>query len=240
MFFNDLPVFYINLKIHETRKDYIEKHFFQNNVVNVFRVEGVDGKALQNNTSLSGSELGCTLSHIKALQMFLKTSYDFAMVCEDDLDISNVKKIKFSFYQTLKYYNAEDYCLQLTVSSREEIPINFLMHTRTFWDFSTTSYIVNRKYAKKIVDLYKNNNLDSFVKRQVYDPRGGIITSRPVADELIYNSCKTMSFPLFSFKDIEASVSITDENKKQLKKSIEQFKFHWKKFDQVFIENFKV
>jgi GR25 family glycosyltransferase involved in LPS biosynthesis len=240
VFFNNLPVFYINLQIHKTRKAYIEEHFFQHNVLNVFRVDGVDGTALLNNTDLSGSELGCTLSHIKALQMFLNTDYDFAMICEDDVDISNVKKFEFNFYETLEYYNSEDYCLQLTISSREEVPINFLIHPRTFWDFSTTAYIVNRKYAKKIVDLYKNNNFDSFIKRQVYDPRGGIIISRPVADELIYNSCKTMSLPLFSFKDVEASVSTADENKRQLKKSIEQFNFHWKNFDKIFIENFRV
>lgn len=241
VFFDRLPVFYINLDEHQDRKKYIEYHFQENKIENYFRVPGINGKEVENKSNLSDSENGCTLSHLKALSLFLETDYNFALICEDDVDLSNSENIDFSFYETLNTHNEEYYCLQLAVIAREEMPVNFLIHRRVFWDFSTAAYIVNRAYASKLIDLYKDDlTFNNFLSRNIYDPRGGIIQSRPVADELVYNSCNTLSLPIFCFKDFEPFVSTTDENKNQVKKSIDQFNYYWSNNKKIDLTIFSV
>lgn len=238
-FLSNVPVFYINLDRDQSRRLYIEKHLKENSIEKYFRVEGIVGNTVDNYTSLSSSELGCTLSHIKALKHFLETEYDFALICEDDVDLSNIKKINFNFYTTLDIHNPEEYCLQVAVLTREEGSINFLMHSRDFYDFSTAAYIVNRNYAKKIVLQYDNDKtFSSFICRHIPDPRGGFIISRPVADELVYNSCQTMSLPIFTIKDTDPTVNTSDENIRQLKQSINKHSLHWKQFSHIPIEVF--
>lgn len=239
-FLSNVPVFYINLDKHHDRRLYMENHLRENNIEKYFRVQGIVGSDVGNHTNLSSSEFGCTLSHIKALKCFLETDYEFALICEDDVDLSNIKKINFNFYTTLSIYNPKEYCLQLAVLTREENQINFLIHDRDFYDFSTAAYIVNRKYAEKIVLQYGNDNtFSSFIFRSVVDPRGGVIESRPVADELIYNSCRTRSLPIFTLKDTEPTINVSSENIRQLKESIYKHQSYWKGFKNIPIEVFK-
>jgi GR25 family glycosyltransferase involved in LPS biosynthesis len=240
-FLSGVPIFYINLDKDVDRKKYIENHFKKNNIHKYFRVSAIDGNDINNVANLSNSEFGCTLSHLSALQSFLKTDFDFAMICEDDIDLSNIKKIGFNFYDTLSMHNPTDYCLQLAVLTREENDINFNIHERGFYDFSTAGYIVNREYATKLIKQYGDDNtFYYFNKRVVVDPRGGEIVSRPVADELVYNSCKTMSLPIFTLNDISPTINTTSENIKQLKTSILKHTKYWEKFKTINIKIFMV
>ena len=82
-------------------------------------VEAVDGRELrakdyysnvlsyykQSSILMSPSELGCTLSHIKALEMFLEANEDNALVIEDDVsgDDSVYEKIDKIFCLSHKH-----------------------------------------------------------------------------------------------------------------------------------------
>jgi len=241
LFFKNLPIYFINLEKRKDRLNYIVDHFSKNQVKDFYRVAAIDGNTIKNNTSLSSSELGCVLSHIKAIEDFYNSDNEFAMICEDDLNLSNSLKIKFNFLETLEHYNNDQYCLQVTVSTREEMLINFNMHRRTFWDFSTVGYIINKKYAKTILDKYSYKDLstlNNFAAQDIIDPRGGTINTRPVADELVYSETSVMVWPVFTFENTESNININDESFRQVSHSINLFNRRWKKKNEILIDDF--
>lgn len=237
-FLDDIMVFYINLESNKKRKLYIENHFKDNKIKQYKRVNAIKVDKVESLFHLSLSELGCTLSHIFALKLFLETNQEFAMICEDDINLSNIKKIDFNFYETLKFYNPKYYCLQLTVSTREEMNINFDLHDKTFWDFSTVGYIVNKSYAELIVKKYENG-LQAFNNKVIDDNRGGKIVTRPVADELVYSETLTKTIPIFCFVPGESSINYDDESSRQVLHSINQFNAKWNNVEKISIDIFK-
>ena len=94
----DLPIYLVSLKEDEVRRSELKKCFV--NYYDKFtRIEAVDGRKLtakeyyektirffiKNKKIMSPAELGCTLSHIKALESFLETGSDYALILEDDI-----------------------------------------------------------------------------------------------------------------------------------------------------------
>lgn len=241
-FIENVDVYYINLKQDVDRKKSTEHDFLINNIKNFTRIEAVDGNKKQIFiNSLSFSESGCVLSHLKAIEHFYKKSKkEFGIIFEDDIDISNIQKINFNFYDTLKYYSPDNYCLQLVSLTREDLDINFCFRERIFWDFSTAAYIINKKYAKNILKTYRmfNNNFENFKSKQIYDPRGGTVFTRPVADELVYSLAKTHIYPIFTIKNVESSINNDDEQSRQVLHSINLFKKKWHNYKTIEIEDF--
>tara|TARA_Y100000287_G_scaffold16019_1_gene11299 strand:- start:304 stop:1092 length:789 start_codon:yes stop_codon:yes gene_type:complete len=148
--------------------------------------------------SMTSGEVGCTTSHLKALKEFLKTDEPYALIMEDDCDLSTVKHWGFTwkdFYSKVPY----DYdVIQLAIINPAQVHLQ--LHRRFVNDFSTACYLITRHHAEKLVrlhcrgDMYK---LDQGVK------------PRAVADDLIYNSGNTFAIPLFLYK-IELGSDIHD------------------------------
>lgn len=228
---NDIFIYYINLEKDKQRNNYILNHFKELGINKFNRVDGVYGESVKNKPEeISWSEAGCTASHLKAIQMFIDSDEDFAVICEDDVDLSNISRIGFSF-KDLQITNSHPFCMQLAVLSRIDMEINFNMHNRSFWDFGTTAYILNKTYAKYLINTYKNNDeivWKNFMSRVVEDPRGGLINTRPVADELIYSLCDVLVYPVVSFVDFESTINNNDEQSLQIKYSINKFNDRWK------------
>ena len=56
--------------------------------------------------AMTSGEVGCTTSHLKALKEFLKTDEPYALIMEDDCDLSTVKHWGFTwkdFYSKVPY-----------------------------------------------------------------------------------------------------------------------------------------
>lgn len=97
-----IPVFVINLDRSPDRYARVAESAAQHGI-KIERVAGVDGAALDL-ASLSGvdprifsrvngrpmlpGEAGCYLSHMKAIQAFLDSGSDLALICEDDVDFT--------------------------------------------------------------------------------------------------------------------------------------------------------
>lgn len=95
---NIMPVYLISLKYDVIRRDKLKKCFpvYYDKFIHV---EGVDGRKLtakeyfekirgyfiKYNKIMTPGELGCTLSHIKALKEFVETGCRYALVLEDDV-----------------------------------------------------------------------------------------------------------------------------------------------------------
>lgn len=246
IFFNNLPVYYINLDKSVERRKYIENHFYENEIDNFTRISAVDGSS---NNYLSGrlsdGEFGCLASHIDALRKFYSSGKEYAMICEDDIDLSNSKKFNFDFFDTLSYFSHKYYCLQVTVQSRTDTNIDFSLHKKTFWDFSSAGHIVNRNYAKAILTKYTNNDgaiiLDNFKMQEVVDYRGGVVDVSPAADNLIYSINSARVLPIFTFSEhLNTTIFSDDERSSQIEYSIKTFNNHWSNYETISVKDLKI
>ena len=101
---------------------------------------------------MTSGEVGCVTSHLNAMKMFLETDAPCALMMEDDCDISTITYWPF----TWKEFNAKvpyDYdVVQLAVINPAQIHMK--MHRRFVNDFSTACYMITRRHAQKLVDVF--------------------------------------------------------------------------------------
>ena len=148
--------------------------------------------------SMTGGEVGCTTSHLKALKEFLKTDAPCAIVMEDDCDLSPVAHWGFTwkdFFSKVPY----DYdVIQLAIINPAQVYLQ--MHRRFVNDFSTACYLITRHHAEKLIRLHCRG--DKYKLDNGSKPRA-------VADDLIYNSGLTFAIPLLLYR-IELGSDIHD------------------------------
>lgn len=239
IFFENLPIYYINLDRRVDRLASFNSQVNQLNLKNVFRIKAVDGKSIEKEFSdMSSVEEACSISHFMALQEFIKSDFEFAMICEDDVDLLNSKKINFNFYDIFKDDKDKPICLQTAVSLRKEDTLPFKIVDRSYWYFCTASYIVNKKYAKNLINSYfidNKINRNNFKNISVVDPRGGFMDIKPVADQIVYSLSGAKSLSLFTILDSDPDIGITDEKQEQVSKCIKDFYDYWSNFETISI-----
>lgn len=192
------PIYYLNLDGQPERKQYMEDQFKYWEIKNYERISAYDGRDDDLSDiikgrypdNMSSGEVGCTTSHLKALQHYLETSdAPCAVIMEDDVDLQIVKNWNFTwkdFYALVPY----DYdVIQLAIICTG--PLHVALHKRFVNDFSTASYMITRHHAEKIVKHH--------VRKDKYKLDQGV-KPRAVADDLIYNSGNTFSIPLFLYR----------------------------------------
>ena len=192
------PIYYLNLDGQPERKQYMENQFKYWEIENYERISAYDGRDDDLSDiikgrypdNMSSGEVGCTTSHLKALQHYLETSdAPCAVIMEDDVDLQIVKNWNFTwkdFYALVPY----DYdVIQLAIICTG--PLHVALHKRFVNDFSTASYMITRHHAEKIVKHH--------VRKDKYKLDQGV-KPRAVADDLIYNSGNTFSIPLFLYR----------------------------------------
>ena len=199
------PIFWINLDTEVDRKEYMEDLLGQFDIPNT-RISGVDARG-DNDVSdlLSGrfpdmvnqGELGCTLSHLKAIKHFYyETDLEYAIIAEDDLSLDTVEYWPFTWKGFMSKVPYDWDILHLAITSTKNLRVN--LHPRLINDFCTVLYVINRKYAEKLLKLHCRG--DKYKVDQKIKPRA-------VADELIYNAGVTYSMPLFTYRyDFESGI----------------------------------
>jgi hypothetical protein len=193
------PIYYINLDGQPERREFMEDQFKYWEIENYERISAYDGRDDDLSDILKGrypermtpGEIGCVTSHLKAIRHWLDTSDSpYAVFMEDDCSLDLVRFWPFTwrdFYSRLPY----DWdCVQISIICTGDIHVR--LHKRFVNDFSTACYIMNRRYAEKLMhfhvkgpDKYK---LDNGVK------------PRPVADDLLYNAGNTYAIPLLLYR----------------------------------------
>ena len=138
---------------------------------------------------MSGGEIGCTTSHLKALKMFLETDEPYCILMEDDVSLDLVRFWNFTwrdFYVKIPY--DWDVC-QIAIICTGDIHIK--IHKRFVNEFSTACYLITRHHAEKMVRLH--------CRGEKYKLDNGV-RPRPVADDLLYNSGNTYALPLLLYR----------------------------------------
>jgi len=139
-------IFYINLSSREDRKKNVEYELEKLGLYNYQRFNAI---------KVSSGAIGCSMSHLKCLEIAKEKNYDHIFICEDDiqfLDPELFTKQLNSFLQKnhpwdvilvagnnmLPYKKIDDVCIQV-------------MHCQT-----TTGYIVKKHYYDTLINNYKN------------------------------------------------------------------------------------
>jgi GR25 family glycosyltransferase involved in LPS biosynthesis len=169
--------------------------------LNYERINAIDGRKLQKiDDRLNPYEQACTLSHLKAIQIFYDSGEEQGIICEDDLSLEFLPYWKKSLNQViheapkdwqiilLGYIVWPKYHVFLQLPYN---PFQILAHN------STLCYVINRKGAEKILKSHSHStpNLSLYTK------------IRPVADVLIYDLVKTYvyEYSLFTYPDHNTS-----------------------------------
>ena len=138
-------IFYINLHHRLDRKKDVEEQ------LNRVGLKGTRFNAIK----MKDGRVGCTLSHIKCLEMAIKENFDHIFICEDDIIFTRPNKFMNNLNKFLNndkinwdvciiagnmippYQQIENYCVKI---SRCE---------------TTTGYIVKNHYFKTLLQNYK-------------------------------------------------------------------------------------
>ena len=203
------PIYYINLDGQPERRQYMEDQFKYWGIENYTRISAFDGREDDLGSHLKGrypdnmssGEVGCTISHLKAIKHWYETSDSpYAIFMEDDCDLDTVRFWNFTwrdFYSRIPY----DWdVVQISIICTGDIHVR--IHKRFVNDFSTACYLITRHHAEKLIKLHCRGN--KFKLDQDVRPRA-------VADDLIYNSGNTYAIPLLLYR-IELGSSIHENH----------------------------
>lgn len=192
------PIYYINMDKNTERKEYCEKQLSKISD-NFTRIPGVVGKNIKNKKGchiediifindyehMSQGELGCFLSHIKAINLSYDKGDKIAIICEDDVYVEPYK-----FFQNIEEIveNAPKgwECLQLVsfnlkIDAIENKNIKYLDWKSN--NYSSVSYLISRCGMKKLLDTL---NYPYHIRR-IKDS----LPSYGVIDEWMYSIIKT-------------------------------------------------
>ncbi len=139
---------FINLEHRTDRLDHALQEFKKLNII----------AERFNAIKTASGNIGCTLSHIKCLELAKEKGYPFVFICEDDIQFTNPKV----FLENLnKFYNMYKTGFQWDVlivggnTCPPFQPVNDFC-VRTYNVQTTTGYIVQKHYYDKLIDNFKD------------------------------------------------------------------------------------
>jgi glycosyl transferase family 25 len=144
MFF-DINVIFINLERRTDRKMSVINELKKINVHNPICFKAIE---------LQNGALGCSMSHLKCLEIAKKNNYDYVLICEDDIEFLDpplfLKQLKIFLDSSINW----DVVLIAGNNMVPYLPINDncikVMNCQT-----TTGYIVKKHYYDKLIDNFK-------------------------------------------------------------------------------------
>ena len=190
-------IYWLNLDADTERKFYMEEQFKYWEVENHVRISGYDGRSDDVSQHLKGrvpdnvsiNELGCCMSHLKAIKDFYENTDDpYCMILEDDVDFSTVKFWNFSWSDFARLLPYDWDCIQMTAITTGDIHVN--LHLKFINDFSAAAYLISRHHAAKIVKHH--------IRGEKFKLDNGI-KPRAVSEDTILETGKTYTVPIFLY-----------------------------------------
>lgn len=188
------PVYYVTLEDCVDRQNQIESEFGRYGIipkpVKSKRFSESDdivtGKYIH---QLTGPTRGCIVSHLKAIKQWYESNEsDYAFFCEDDLSLKTVEYWNFKWEEFIETLPDDCECVQL-MSIRGDFD-GIYFRDRQWDDWSETAYIMNRDYAKKIIDNYC---IGETFHLEIKDS-----DIMPIGENILFtNLGKVYTFPLF-------------------------------------------
>ena len=193
------PIYCINLDGQPERWEYMSNQFkyweIEDKVTRISAYDGRDddlsdiltGKYPEN---MSGGEIGCTTSHLKAIKHWMETSDSpYAIMMEDDCSLELIRFWNWTWKEWYAHLPYDWDVVQIAIICTGDIHVK--LHKRFVNDFSTACYLINRHHAEKLLKFH--------IRKNKYKIDNGS-KPRAVADDLIYNSGNTYSMPLLVYR----------------------------------------
>ena len=156
-------ILWINLEKSIDRNNYMSA-LLKNVPIPNIRIDAINGNMINimdtigatGNTTISNSEIGCTLSHIKAINYLKDVEGEYFLICEDDISLVNINLIPRTLEEIIT--NAPDFDILLI----HKIYCKQLSKIYTNWNkeynkdnnnyaiCSTASYVISRSGINKI------------------------------------------------------------------------------------------
>jgi len=190
-------IYWLNLDADENRRFFMQEQFKYWNIENHTRIAGYDAREDDPSEHLKGkvpdnvspAELGCCMSHLKAIKHFYEeTDLEYCMIVEDDVDLSTVKYWNFTWREFVGYLPYDWDCVQMTTITTGDIHVK--LHLKFINDFSAAAYLISRHHAAKI--------LRHHIRGDKYKLDNGVVP-RAVSEDVILETGKTYTIPLFLY-----------------------------------------
>lgn len=222
------PVLWINLDTETDRQEHMNGLFDFYEIPNT-RISAIDARGNNDVSDLlvgkfpelvSQGELGCTMSHLKAIKYFYEeTDLPYIIICEDDIIFDTVQYWPFTWKGFMANVPYDWDVLQCSITSTKNLRAH--LHPRVINDFCAAFYVITRHHASKLVKHHIRG--DKFKLDQNIKPRA-------VSEEVIYNSGKTYSIPLFTYRyDFDSGIH-QDHVEIFHKQNKEAIMNHWSNF----------
>lgn len=142
---NDIQTIYINLEYRKDRNESILKELSKIGINNPLRFNAI---------KMVDGAIGCSLSHIKCLEIAMKNEYEYVMICEDDVEILNPELFTENMN---KFLNSQINWDVVLIAGNNLFPFNIINDycIRIYNCLTTTGYIVKREYYEKLINNYK-------------------------------------------------------------------------------------
>lgn len=224
----NVPVYYINLDRSPQRKKFMEDQFNRYNITNYKRITGVDGKQLKNTfkdningttfannyPELTKNEVGCLLSHLKAIKTAYDNNLDQVLILEDDSSLDLMFFWEDKLTSLLNKLNKPDWeIFQLYTGNC----INFnskkcSLQTGEKDCWGCVAYLINRKGMEKIINFIKTNNQNEIILGKYFNNK--LYPTRGQSDIFLYQIAKTyyLDTPLFCTNNSNLQSTIVTYN----------------------------
>ena len=172
---------WINMNRSIDRKKYVENIMKNINIHN-FRIEAIDGKLFDRNKlinikyarNMTDGEVGCTLSHIKAIQYLHSLDGEYFLVCEDDISFRNINL--FCSLSNIINKNKNFDILLLSKIYPTELNDEYTDWNNYLEKFDqiagTGCYLISRNGINKILNICtydSSSNNFKFIKETIFD-----------------------------------------------------------------------
>lgn len=198
-------ILWINLDTETNRQKHMNDLFDFYQIQNT-RISAIDARG-NNDVSdrligrfpelVTQGELGCTMSHLKAIKYFYEeTNLNQIIICEDDIVFDTVEYWPFTWKVFLSKVPYDWDVLQCAITSTKNLRAN--LHPHLINDFCAAFYVITRHHASKILKHHVKGNKFKLDQR---------IKPRATSEEIVYNAGRTYSMPLFTYRyDFESGI----------------------------------
>lgn len=218
-------IYYLSLKDSIDRQRDLESQLSARGV-NFRMIEGYDGRKvdIREQLNISGPHiapneitsevLSVSISHLNMIYRWYKdTDEEIGFFCEDDINFSLSDYWNFDFQDFVSELPSDWKIIQLSLIT--ETPVNWsdMRIRRKRWnDWSCCAYIVNREYAKQIVEDYYDEEKNEYtldIKDTLH---------QPLPENVIYPSSykHCYVFPFFTENRDHVSTLIRETNKETI------------------------
>ena len=148
----DLPVFYINMDKSIDRNESVLKELraVSQNITRVPAIDGTDSKKVtlvSDFNNLTRGEIGCTASHLKAINFAYTMNVERALICEDDVSFLPLRVWQQNALDSFFTSISDDVGIVLLCWGGKEYETELrVSHIRTLGSlFGTVAYVITRK-----------------------------------------------------------------------------------------------